>query len=497
MRLHPLSLLTGIVLALRQLATFIVILVVTTLIRGGASDRGAGFELVWLLIVPIVLSLAGSLIRYASTRYEVTPTEVVFDTGVVWKQRRVIPRDRVQEVHLTQSLVHRLLGLVRVKIESAAAGNTEIDLDALGEEEAHALRNTLTGAHGPSVYVRPTPPAYEVGTGRIVFASMLENRAILLLAGLAGAVYPFLDERNVGQLLKLAFHESKSVPVGTWLALAAGIYLAGWVFSGLLGLWTFAGFRIERHPKGILVSYGLGVRTQRVLRTARIQEATVSQGVMFRLFRLFQVQARSAGVQSEDQEQKGFGFLSPAATEDELPVLVDLVFPGIGPLGSGPWNRLPGRSAALRLLRVLPVWAAILAAVRAGVLLAGTVSIVPELKALQQAVQAYALPVVATAAALGLLATVLRAVNERHRLTDRVLVHRVGGIQRRWQSVPANRMQAFRVTQGPLQRAFGLCSASLQVADAACSLEDLPVAEAARIRDRASEARRADPRRGV
>lgn len=498
MRLHPLSLLTGIVLALRQFATFIVILVVTTLIRGGGSDRGAGFDLVWLLVVPVALSLVGSVFRYISTTYDVTPTEAVFDTGLIWKRRRVIPRDRIQEVHLTQSLVHRALGIVQVKIESAAGGTTEIVLDALGEEEAQALRNTLTGAHGPSIYVRPTPPAYEVSTGRIVFASMLENRAVLLLAGLAGVIVPFLDDEvALGRALKLIFDDSKSVPMGTWIALGAGVYLAGWLFSGVLGLWTFAGFRIERNPKGILVSYGLGVRTQRVLRTARVQEATVAQGVMFRLFRLHQVRAKSAGVSSESDEAKGFGFLSPAATASEVPYLLELVFPGIPPLDQGGWNRLPGRSVALRVFRAAMGWAVIVALAQVAVLALRAAPAQSEIEPFLRSVRAQWPAVAAGIAGLALLSTFLLARNERYRIVGSWLFHRVGGIRRRWQVVPANRMQAFSVSQSPLQRALGLCSVALRVADAACSLEDLPAEEAARVRSHASDARRADPRRGV
>lgn len=497
MRLHPLSLLTGLFVALRQFASLIVFLIVAELVRSSTSQR-FGFELLWFIFLPLVLSTASALARYVSTTYTVGPTEVVLDTGLVWKRRRVVPRDRIQEVHLTQSLLQRALGITQVKIESAAGGESEIVLDSLGEEEAETLRNTLTGAAGPSIYQRPERPAYEVSTGRIVFASMLENRALLLVAGLVGAAVPFLDDESVlRRAAQLLFDQGRSASPATWLLVGAAVYLAGWAFSGVLGVWTFAGFRIERHPKGFQVVYGLGKRTQRVMRADRVQEVTLKQGLMYRLAGLYEVKAKSAGVAVVRDEAQGFGYLSPAATADEVPHLCGLAMPGLDPLAPSAWRRLPGRALPARAIATLMAWPFPLAGLAALAWWLGRAPVDEDfVRALAPARQ-HGPAVLAFLVALSVVVTVLRARTERHRLLGTTATHRVGGLWRQWHAVPANRTQLVGVSQSPLQRLFRLCTVQVRVAASAVSFRDVDPAFAAEARDFAVSARLADPRRGV
>ena len=61
-------------------------------------------------------AIALGLLRWATTTYRVTPTQVEVRRGLLGKSVLTVPRDRVRSVDLTSHFMHRLLGLTRVAI---------------------------------------------------------------------------------------------------------------------------------------------------------------------------------------------------------------------------------------------------------------------------------------------------------------------------------------------------------------------------------------------
>src|SRR5690606_3452659 len=89
-------------------------------------DPGAGS--LWPLLAVAaagVLGAAGDAVRWAFTRYRITPSYVERKTGVLVRAHRSIQRDRIRSVDVEGRLRHRLAGLRVVKIgagQQSAAG---------------------------------------------------------------------------------------------------------------------------------------------------------------------------------------------------------------------------------------------------------------------------------------------------------------------------------------------------------------------------------------
>ena len=60
-------------------------------------------------------------------------------SGLLNRQVRVIPPERIQNVELTRNVFHRMSGLVEVRVETASGTDIEGQLSALSEHEALAL----------------------------------------------------------------------------------------------------------------------------------------------------------------------------------------------------------------------------------------------------------------------------------------------------------------------------------------------------------------------
>lgn len=98
-----------------------------------------------LLVLLIGLAAAGLLmiwawVRWSSTSLTVTDHRVLLESGILNRESKVIPLDRVQDVSTRQSLAGRLLGYGTVEIDAAGPTGSEL-LDHV--PDPHQLRDQV------------------------------------------------------------------------------------------------------------------------------------------------------------------------------------------------------------------------------------------------------------------------------------------------------------------------------------------------------------------
>ncbi len=94
----------------------------------------------------VLIVIALGLIRWFTTTYRVTPTQIQVRRGLLGRSTLSVPRDRVRTVDVTSHLMHRVLGLARITIGTGQTDRKKEDglrLDALSTEAAVRLRNEL------------------------------------------------------------------------------------------------------------------------------------------------------------------------------------------------------------------------------------------------------------------------------------------------------------------------------------------------------------------
>ena len=111
-RLHPLSFLFGIAGQLRQFLVPGLVLVFTASATTGRWEQ-------WMMLAIVPASL-GALVRSLSYRYRLEETELVVRTGFVFRKERHIPYARIQNIEAVQSVFHRALNVIEVRIETGA-----------------------------------------------------------------------------------------------------------------------------------------------------------------------------------------------------------------------------------------------------------------------------------------------------------------------------------------------------------------------------------------
>lgn len=496
-RLHPLTPI------LRSLQVGVPFSIAALIVLARADD--AAWILALALAGGLLISLGGILLYYLRFRYRLTGDGIIIMHGVLFRQRRVVPRSRIQNIDLQAGPLQQIFGVVTARIETAGGGGTEADLNFVAREEGRRLRSALMGQRRDGIAtlpgqrdglteaapdLGPTPPGgsstepigipdrasvhpHEPAVVRrspfrdLVIAGATSNRAGVLFGAIFGGDFLFGfvptdwllrrwippdllgPETGLELLIRAADHGLETFLTTLWVT-GVLFALTGWALSVLASALQYYGFTLRSANDELQVAYGLLTRREKGFRRLRVQNVQVHESLVRRWFGLATLRVQTAGYGPQTKQEEKVETLTPLARRGEVGDYLRLALPDLH------WETVewkPAHPLARRRLfvrRALPVVIAsgVLAALYTPWLLLGLLGLVP--------------------------AGWFASLHYRHlahaRLGDHILT-REGFWNRRTYVVPIRRIQVAHLKATPFQRRLGLVTL---VIDTAGSPEPVP-----------------------
>src|SRR5690606_40716419 len=112
--------------------------------------RGFDNKSPWLYIVfagIFVLLISRLFINYFYYSYQVIDDELVINEGWLSKSKTVVKLDKIHEVNLNQKLIHKLIGLYMVNVDTAGSSNNENAINGVDCRKGLALKDVITYTH--------------------------------------------------------------------------------------------------------------------------------------------------------------------------------------------------------------------------------------------------------------------------------------------------------------------------------------------------------------
>ena len=108
------------------------------------SDKGHQFEkIAYTFAALTVVVLIIALLQYLFFKYKIENGHFILNQGVFFKKKTSIPFDRIQNVNFKQNLVHQIINVTQVEIQTAGAKDVEVSIKAISREKAEALKRRL------------------------------------------------------------------------------------------------------------------------------------------------------------------------------------------------------------------------------------------------------------------------------------------------------------------------------------------------------------------
>jgi putative membrane protein len=401
-----------------------------------------------------------ALARYLSLRYWVDGGRLVIGSGIVSRQVRTIPLDKIQNVELRQNAVQQLLNVVDFRIETAAGPEAEAHLAVLSREAAEGLKAELLAGRGQADVAEDRPPApvvvWQAGLDDLFILGATSNRVGAILGAVAGLLI------FVGRELPQYFENLQQGLAGivgvVSPVLAGGVVLAtmvalGWLLSIALSVVGYYGFTVTREPDGRLRRrYGLLSRFETVVNPARIQLLGLGASWLRRRLGFWEVAAHTAGTAFEKQGS-GTALLCPLLARDDMAGFCARLLPGLE-LDAVVWRPVSRATLRRGFIRYLVFFIALSAATAPALGAWAALGLVPG----------------------GLLAWLLALRRYRVLAWARHAGHvlaRTGVLHRHVTIVPESKIQWVGLLQSPFQRRLGIASMTVATAAGAAVVVDL------------------------
>ncbi|WP_151083176.1 PH domain-containing protein [Nocardioides cynanchi] len=350
----------------KELGRFLPIVIALVFFGRSGSTEGP-----WGLVgvgIPIVLGL----LRYVTTTYRIAEGRVELRHGLVNKQVLSTPLDRVRTVDLSASPIHRLLGLVTVRIgtgSSSIKGDERLVLDGLSQVAAEQLRSTLLRV-SPSADPDAPPEAparvvLRLDPSWVRFAPLTTSGLVI-----AGAALGFVTQAMHTLQISPRVNTDQVARAGLALLIVGGVVgvLVVLCVLSIVGyVVTNFGFVLSHVPTGALptsrrdgswhLRRGLFTTRETSLDDARVSGVTVGEPIGLRLAGGGRLSAIVTGL---GKKQAGSSLLVPPAPRTEVDRVAVEVLGVPGPV-FGPLRRHGPLAVRRRWVRALVPAAAVAA----------------------------------------------------------------------------------------------------------------------------------------
>lgn len=324
-RLHPYSIVFAF---LAQIRMFIL---PGVFVYFGAGSRGNDWWEPWMMLF-ILPSAAFAVVRYLTYRYRYEASELVLRTGLLFRKERHIPYARIQNIDATQNVLHRVLRVVEIRIETGSGQSAEatmsvLPLAALAEmrQRVFAERSVTTedAAVEQPAAAEPVRPLLSLNLRELLLCGFIENRGAVLIAAGFGVVWeiglfdrvmePIFGQEEMGRgiVRDLARGTLSDATDFVWsrlgIAIAAmvGLLLLVRVFSMAWALVRLYGFELALVDGDARTEFGLLTRVAMTIPLRRVQALTVREGPLHRAFARVAVKVDTAGGHASEPGQQG------------------------------------------------------------------------------------------------------------------------------------------------------------------------------------------------
>jgi putative membrane protein len=347
-----------------------------------------------ILLIPYCAIAVG---RYISFRYRYEERELVVRWGLIFKNERHIPYARIQNLDAVQNPVHRLFGVMKVRLETGAGREPEATMSVLPLEAFDEMRRRVFEGRAAApaagdadragvvaVGEPETAPAaprttlLELSPRDLAVAGLIENRGMVLIAAAFGLVWELgfmeaMTDRVFGEdtagrgairgFFAAVFGRGE-IPwreAGLMAAALVGFLLTVRVLSMVWGLLRLYGYTLIRTGEDLRSEFGLFTRVVATVPMRRIQTLTIFEGPWHRLFGWAAVRVTTAGGgQGGDASSSQREWLAPIIRRDAVPRFLREVLPEVD-LEPVVWEPVHPR-AFVREVRVRTVMVAVLSA---------------------------------------------------------------------------------------------------------------------------------------
>jgi len=302
-----------------------------SIMRGKSFGKITPNLILLSLLTILIIILVIAILKYINFKFHLNQDDFHLATGIINKDKIIIPMSKIQNVYITQNFLQQLINVVSVKIDTAGDKKSEIEISALDKSKALLLKKKLFTKNKSENNVEEAEGQrdvfFKVSPKRLVLEGLSQNHLKSLLGIVAfvfGLYHEFKDYLKQLRLQERIedFIKQDEDTVLNLLITNAVIIVAVILFSFLFSvIKTFIiNFNLEvvEHQKTLEINKGLFNKVSLSLTPSRIQNLVIKTNRVKKYFGLHSLSVRQAMVNAK--QQKNFNIV--ALEKEQLNYLI-------------------------------------------------------------------------------------------------------------------------------------------------------------------------------
>ncbi len=302
--------------------------------------RAKQAETFWAIGIILMLFLGFAIYSYlkyhAFTFYfDEQHNEFVVQHGIINKTKTVIQLHKIQQVNLKQTIIHQLVNVYQVNIDSAGSEEKEAIINAVSKEIAMALKSKLLDNEKLEITVDPIEHNEEKETLiNIDLTSLLKigitsnyAKSIGLLLTFFFTIYENLSQAGAddyvdGSNVKDFFKNNTEV----YSILLAIVFLFSIIFiiNIIRTVVKYFGFKIAKQKGSLNLSYGLLTTQNTILKPEKVQIVKITRNFFQKKLKILEVKIKQTSSEKTKNDKSTIEI--PGCNELERDQILQLLF---------------------------------------------------------------------------------------------------------------------------------------------------------------------------
>lgn len=302
-RLHPIVIVLNIGKSIKQLIfTFIAFLFI-----GNEGKGGKLFLLIGSLAAAIFI-VTSSILSWLKYTYRLEQGELRIEYGVFVRKKRYIPLERIQSLDLSEGILQRPFGLVKMKVETAGGGDeAEAVLSAISKQEAEYIQEYVTSAKNTTSSTSELEPVdssqsiYKITPSQLIILSLTSGGVGVVIS----AVLAFFSQLDELIPYEEVFRGFGKWAVGNFMIIAVFVvfgFILAWIIALIGTMLKYANFTVVKTERELIITQGLLERRQITIPLKRIQAVRINENIVRQFLGYGSVIVESAGGSANNQE---------------------------------------------------------------------------------------------------------------------------------------------------------------------------------------------------
>jgi putative membrane protein len=303
-------------------------------------QKDKGFDTFEMLLVGVpALILMHSLIDFFYFRFFIEQEDLVIKKGFLSKKVITIPLRKIQSVHIEQNLIHQILDVAKLTIDTAGSEKSEGEIDAISIKKAESFKEFLLQneivSNADAAVTRPRNeiPIINLSSTDILKLGLSANhlQAFFIVLAFGISMLQNLEEIFGNRVIRIVQESSSAIgiSIASIAALTAFVLIISILVSVVRIILNYSNFNCSETDQGFRIESGLINSRQNLVPFSKIQYVSWGANWIRKKIGLFMLEFHQAQNEQAKRKQR---IRLPITNKEYIGRLLEQYHPAVKPI---------------------------------------------------------------------------------------------------------------------------------------------------------------------